>query len=262
MAYQIGWFSTGRDQAAIDLFDTIYRAIKDGIIKAEIAFVFSNRVRGEAEESDRFFDVVEGYGIPLIHFSSKNFQPFDGVYPEQSRGTQDKPFDRIAFDREVMKRLASFHPDLVVLAGYMLIVGEEMCQKYKMINLHPALPGGPVGTWQEVILKLIKEDASKTGAMMHLVTPILDKGPPISYYSFSLKGGKFDALWQVEDKGRLFDEIRSEGVRRELPLIFFTIKEFADGTLTIDGETVYANGKPLKVGYDLTREIEEWLTSS
>lgn len=245
-AYQIGWFSTGRDQAAIDLFETIYKAIKDGMIRAKIAFVFSNRVRGEAEESDKFFDVIEGYDIPLICFSSKNFQPFD----------------RISFDREVMKRLASFSPDLVVLAGYMLIVGKEMCRKHKMINLHPALPGGPVGTWQEVVLKLIKENASNTGAMMHLVTSILDKGPPISYYRFPIKGGKFDALWQDEDKSRLFTEIRQEGVIRELPLILFTIKEFADGKLTIEGERVYADGKLLEKGYDLTREIEEWLASS
>ena len=58
-----------------------------------------------------------------------------------------------------MNRLQGFHPDLCVLAGYMLIVGEEMCQRYNMINLHPAAPGGPTGTWQEVIWQLIDSKA-------------------------------------------------------------------------------------------------------
>lgn len=246
MAFRIGWFSTGRDQAAIDLFETIRRAVGEGTIQAEIEFVFANRERGEAPESDRFFDVVEGHGIPLVTFSSKRLQPFD----------------RIAFDREVMKRLEGFGPDLIVLAGYMLIVGPEMCARYKMINLHPALPGGPVGTWQEVIDQLIEQEAEETGAMMHLVTPVLDRGPAISYYSFPIKGGRWDVLWREPDKSRLFGLIRAEGVKRELPLILFTVKEFADGTLAVEGEKVYAHGRELNKGYDLTKEIEAWLASS
>ena len=43
MAYKIGWFSSGRDEAARELLKTVYSAIKDGFIKAEIAFVFSKR---------------------------------------------------------------------------------------------------------------------------------------------------------------------------------------------------------------------------
>jgi phosphoribosylglycinamide formyltransferase-1 len=46
-----------------------------------------------------------------------------------------------------------------------------------MINLHPAAPGGPTGTWQEVIWQLIEGRAVETGVMMHLVTPELDRGP-------------------------------------------------------------------------------------
>ncbi|MFZ3063167.1 MAG: formyltransferase family protein [Actinomycetota bacterium] len=243
MSFKIGWFSTGRDQAAIDLFETISKAIRNGTTKGEVAFVFSNRIRGEAVESERFFDVVEGYGIPLIQFSSKNFKP-----------------DRIAFDREVMKRLEGYDPALVVLAGYMLIVGPEMCRKYRMINLHPALPDGPVGTWEEVIWKLVHAKATETGAMMHLVTPELDKGPPISYYSFPIRGEEFDALWEKEDKQELFDEIRRQGVIRELPLILFTIREFTDGNLTIQNGKVLARGKRLEKGYDLTKQIEQWIT--
>jgi folate-dependent phosphoribosylglycinamide formyltransferase PurN len=64
-----------------------------------------------------------------------------------------------------MERLTGFNPDINVLAGYMLIVGAEMCQRYDMINLHPAIPGGPKGTWREVIWKLIETGASETGPL-------------------------------------------------------------------------------------------------
>ncbi|GAH59253.1 unnamed protein product, partial [marine sediment metagenome] len=43
-------------------------------------------------------------------------------------------------------------------------------QRYNMVNLHPAAPGGPTGTWQEVIWQLIENKAEETGVMMHLVT--------------------------------------------------------------------------------------------
>ncbi|GAI78673.1 unnamed protein product, partial [marine sediment metagenome] len=44
--YQLGWFSTGRDKAAGDLLQVVNSGIKQGEIKAEIAFVFSNREPG------------------------------------------------------------------------------------------------------------------------------------------------------------------------------------------------------------------------
>ncbi len=69
----IGWFSTGRDQAAGELLTTVHEAIGRGELPAEIAFVFSNREPGEAEESDRFFELVHGYRLSLITLSSRRF---------------------------------------------------------------------------------------------------------------------------------------------------------------------------------------------
>jgi hypothetical protein len=168
-----------------------------------------------------------------------------------------------------MKRLEGFSPDLCVLAGYMLIVGAEMCRRYKMINLHPALPGGPVGSWQEVIWKLIAEGAEESGAMMHLVTPELDKGPPVAYCSFPIRGEPFDRQWQEikgvpidEIKARqgennpLFREIRRYGLAREIPLLIATLKAFSEGKVRIEGGKVLSSsGKQIK-GYNLTGEIE------
>jgi folate-dependent phosphoribosylglycinamide formyltransferase PurN len=154
---------------------------------------------------------------------------------------------RLAYDRAVMAALADYQADLAVLAGYMLIVGPEMCASYTMINLHPALPGGPTGTWQQVIRQLIDEGAAVTGAMMHLVTPELDRGPAISYFTFPIRGG--------------FDDIRADGAARELPLILATITAFADGRLRVDGWRVFAGDREITSGYDLSVQVDDWLAA-
>lgn len=168
-----------------------------------------------------------------------------------------------------MELLKASQPDLCVLAGYMLIVGAEMCQRYDMINLHPAAPGGPAGTWQEVIWKLLETGAKKSGVMMHLVTPELDKGPVVTYCTYSLTGKPFTPYWReirghsLEEIKRkegenlsLFQLIRQKGLAREFPLIISTIKAFSEGKVRIEqGRVVDRQGKVIP-GYDLTREIE------
>ena len=267
--YQLGWFSTGRGKGSRGLLKAVHDSIESGEIKAEIAFVFCSREYGETEATDIFLKMVEDYHIPLITFS---YQKFKSKIGAGSSGQKDAlPSWRLDYDREVMVRLQSFHPDLCVLAGYMLIVGPEMCQKYDMLNLHPAAPGGPTGTWQEVIWKLIESGAEETGAMMHLVTPELDKGPVVTYCSFSIRGESFDKDWE-EIKGQplaqikqeqgedsaLFKLIRQHGVVRELPLIISTIQAFSQGKvkITADKRVIDAEGRPIR-GYNLTDEIDK-----
>jgi len=265
--YQLGWFSTGRDKAARDLLTSVNSSIRLGEIKAEIAFVFSNREPGESQESDLFLKQVESYGIPLVCFSYQRFKASKGAPITNQAGSL--PVWRLDYDRQVMSRLQGFHPDLCVLAGYMLVVGEEMCHRYNMINLHPAAPGGPAGTWQEVIWQLIDNKAQETGVMMHLVTPELDKGPPVTYCTFPIRGKSFDRYWldleklpltspkRHDENNPLFRLIREHGLTREFPLIISTLKAFSQGEVKItDGKVVDAEGRPIK-GYNLTDEINE-----
>lgn len=259
--YRIGWFSTGRGEGSRGLLTTIQEGIEKSLIQAEIAFVFCNREPGEAEGSDLFHELIKSYHIPLVYLSSMRFKS------QKRRYTPDW---RLEYDREVMRLIEEFQPDLCVLAGYMLIVGDEMCQKYDMINLHPAAPGGPTGTWQEVIWKLIESEASETGVMMHLVTPELDKGPPVTYCTFSIRGEPFDKLWeaikglsldevkaQQGEDSPLFRLIRKEGFKRELPLIVAILQAFSEGRAKIEGKRVVTADGRVIPGYNLTAEINE-----
>ena len=264
--YQFGWFSTGRDKAARDLLQVAQSSIGLGKIEAEIAFVFSNREPGESKESDLFFKLVDDYHIPLVTLSYQKFKARKGTTDSPQQG--GLPLWRLDYDREVVSRLPDFHPDLCVLAGYMLIVGKEMCRRYDMINLHPAAPGGPKGTWQEVTWQLIDNRAEETGVMMHLVTPELDKGPPVTYCTFSIRGEPFDRYWREWERlapspksrgetAPLFKLIRKYGLAREFPLIISTLKAFSQGRVRITaGKVVDSRGKPIG-GYNLTDEINE-----
>jgi hypothetical protein len=75
MALPIGWFSTGRDEAALWLLDETLKAISKGFLPIEIAFVFCNREEGDAPQSDAFLAYVKKVGLKLIAFSSRRFLP-------------------------------------------------------------------------------------------------------------------------------------------------------------------------------------------
>jgi phosphoribosylglycinamide formyltransferase-1 len=264
----IGWFSTGRDEAARQLLQIAYRKIQGGDIKGRVVFIFSNREPGEYKESDLFFELAQTYKIPLICLSSQKFKEPSGSL--ENTDEENLHQWRLKYDRQVMKLLAGFNPDLCVLAGYMLIVGEEMCHRYNMINLHPAVPGGPKGSWQEVIWTLMENKAAESGVMMHLVTPELDRGPVITYCTYSIRGEPFDRYWrelngrQVSEvkqeqgeQNELFQLIRRHGLAREFPLIVSTLKIFSEGEVKIvDGRLVDREGTVIS-GYNLSGEVNK-----
>jgi len=280
MGFRIGWFSTGRDKEARDLFESVRCAIKQGIIDAEIAYVFCNRCKGEQEQSDRFITLIEKRGINFICLSSRSFEPElrkTALRESPDVGTPSEKLLRWRnrYDAEVFRLVEPFAAQVGVLAGYMLITG-NLCEKLPLINLHPALPGGPKGTWQEVIWQLIEQHAARTGAMMHVVTPELDEGPPLTYAEVTLDDPAIKPLWQdmerklekesltavIEREGErepLFAEIRRREFELEIPLLVMTLKELAAGRLTINGTEILFNGEKLSSGLCLTDQVREYI---
>lgn len=247
-----GIWTTGRDEAALELLRTIYNATKDRTIKGYISYIFCNRVEGEGYWGDLLIRWVRERGLPIITISSSTFEP------ELKKGDLEKW--RARFHREARKTLVAFPEDIRVLVGYMLILDPESCMDRTTINLHPARPGGPKGTWQEVIWKLIEIEADVSGVMIHLVTPELDAGPPVSYCTFGIKRGAMDALWK-EFRGEdnpLFRNIRRHGLKREFPLLIHTLRGLAEGEIRIeDGKVVDREGRVLQNGYDLTAVVDK-----
>ena len=269
---RIGWFSTGRGEGSQGLFRFVADAIQQGRLDATIEFVFSNREEGEADGSDEFFRLVRSYAVPLVTLSSARYR--------RERGGGPMSRHREGFDREAMDLLRPYHPDVCALAGYMLICSGAMCRRYPLLNLHGALPDGPTGTWQSVIWELIASGATRTGAMIHMATEEVDRGPVLSHCELPITGGAFDHQWRSlagrtvdeirategEDNG-LFRLIRAEGYRREPYLLLATLGAVADGRVRVrPGEALDANGDPWAnthaAGLSLTAEIEAALASA
>ena len=258
----IGWFSTGRGEGSLGMLQTVQEAILRGELEARIQFIFSNREPGEAEGSDRFFQQARDYDIPLVTLSSQGFR--------RSRGGGPFSRHRLEFDREAMQLLEGYTPDICVLAGYMLITDVELCNRYTMLNFHPAPPNGPVGTWQDVIWSLIESGAQEAGGYIHLATEDLDRGPVLTYYTFPIRGDAYDSLWR-ETEGRsaqglresdgeelpLFQLIRQEGVRRERPLLVETLKAFAAGDIRVEGRRVLDTAVNPIDGLNLNQAVEK-----
>jgi phosphoribosylglycinamide formyltransferase-1 len=282
---QLGWFSTGRDEAARNLLLEVWGRKARGELELEIPFVFSHREPGEAPttrpgaERERFYAMVRELGIDLVTVSHVKVEP-----ELRKRGLAEttdhaRPSPtllewRNAYGLRVIEAIeeAGHDPDVCILAGYMLIWSAEECERYDAINLHPALPWGPTGTWQEVIWELMEKHKAEQGVMMHLVTPELDRGPPVAYCSFPISGRGWEPLWEpVRQRGAvavkeaegetnaLFRRIRAEGEARELPLIAATVGSVARGRLEIRDKHPYLDGQRLEAGADLSEFIEEEL---
>jgi folate-dependent phosphoribosylglycinamide formyltransferase PurN len=273
MTLDIGWFSTGRGPGSRKLLAAVHDEIACGRLDARVAVVFCNRERGEDENTDHFVKQVESYGLPLVTLSSRAFRKRLGERP--ARKGQTLPEWRKEYDREVMRLLEPFEFQIGILAGYMLIFGEEFTRKHDLLNLHPALPGGPVGIWQDIIWQLIESRAEQAGVMIHLATPDLDEGPPVTFCSYSIRGSDLDAAWRaiegrsVDDikshEGEdhpLFAEIRRKGVAREVPLVIETLRAFAERRVRVrDKRVVDQAGKPVPP-FDLTSRIEHSVTQT
>jgi phosphoribosylglycinamide formyltransferase 1 len=266
--FNFGWFSSGRDQAAIDLFVAVHEHMASGFIPGRLAYVFCDREPGETAASDRFLAAVQQRGVPIVTHSSRALR-----HQIRERVPELDAF-REAFDAQTITLLRDLPVEVVVLAGYMLILSHRLCRAFLCLNLHPAVPGGPKGTWQEVMWQIMAEGAQEAGGMMHLATPELDMGPPVTYFRFPLTGPEFAPLWEqfaaklrqhhLEDiKARegepLFARIRAEELRREFPLILLTLKNLAEGRFKLTPGGVYADGRHLPQGLDVTIQVEEYL---
>lgn len=264
---RIGWFSTGRSERSQKLLRAAVDAIRSGRLDAEIVFVFSNREHGQFPATDTFFDQVNGYGIPLVTLSDARFRREAGG--AVARAGEALPAWRADYDRAVAGLLEGVSYEVGMLGGYMLIMTPALFGTHLMLNLHPAAPGQPEGTWQQVIWKLIEQGVRHGGVRIHLVTEGLDEGPIVTYCTYPLRGATIDLLWRAaesRDVGEiqssdgeafpLFQEIGRRGAAREIPLVIETLAAFAGGRLRVEDGRIMAGHTRVVDGFDLTPEIE------
>jgi phosphoribosylglycinamide formyltransferase-1 len=139
----------------------IIDAIESGsITNAQIKVVISNNANAYALER------AKNHGIEAICVSPKSYA------------------DRAQFNRAFLETLDSYQVDLVVLAGFLVVIPPEMIETYRnrIINIHPSLIPSFCGTGYyglHVHEGVLARGVKVTGATVHFVDEGTDTGPII-----------------------------------------------------------------------------------
>ena len=136
---------------------------------------------------------------PPIPTAYLGLQPYLKANPGKTRDD---------YDREVARIVVQQQPDLVVLAGWMHIMGdgfleivngerpyngEERVQKpIPVINLHPALPGAFDGAHaiERAYEAFQKGEIKHSGVMVHRVVKEVDRGDPVLVREVEIQQGE------------------------------------------------------------------------
>ncbi len=131
----------------------LIQAKSSGKLKLDFKLVISNR------EDAPGLDHAREAGIPFCIINSQN--------------SEDQ-------DREIKLRLHNAGAALIILAGYMRIIGKDLVNAFagRMINLHPSLL--PLYPGLNTYRKVLDQGDSRHGGSIHFVTAQLDGGPVIS----------------------------------------------------------------------------------
>lgn len=110
---------------------------------------------------------------------------------------------RAQYDAELAQLCQSYHPDLIILAGWMRLLTHAFldCFSMRVINLHPALPGTFPGTHaiQRAFEAYQRGEIAHTGVMVHLVPDEgVDNGPLLAQEVVPIEPG--DTLETLEDR--------------------------------------------------------------
>lgn len=92
--------------------------------------------------------------------------------------------DRSSFNRALLAKLDEYKPDLIVLAGFLVVIPEIVIKKYegKIINIHPSLIPSFCGTGYyglRVHKAALERGVKVSGATVHYVDAGTDTGPII-----------------------------------------------------------------------------------
>lgn len=183
--------------------------IAEGVItNTEIAVVISNNKNAYALER------AKQAGIEAVCVSPKDYE------------------NREQFNQEFLKTLDSYQVDLVVLAGFLVVIPPAMIQKYenRIINIHPSLIPSFCGTGYyglKVHEGALARGVKVTGATVHFVDEGTDTGPIILQKAVEVQNGDTPEILQR----RVMEQAEWEILPRAIHLI-------ANGKVTVKDKKV------------------------
>ncbi|MBL1230361.1 phosphoribosylglycinamide formyltransferase [Enterococcus sp. BWB1-3] len=155
-------------------FQAIAESVQAGKIDGEIVLLFSD------QKDAKVLERAEKLGIPSASFSPKDFSS-KGIY-----------------EAELLHLLEEKEVELIVLAGYMRLIGPVLLEAYpeKIINIHPSLL--PLFPGLHGIRDAFEAKAEETGVTIHFIDKGIDTGPVIVQEKVAIHSD--DTLEGLEEK--------------------------------------------------------------
>ena len=137
---------------------------------------------------------------------------------------------RDAFDAELARVVDGFAPDLVVLAGFMRILGAGFVQRYagRLLNIHPSLL--PAFPGLHTHRRALEVGCKAVGATVHLVTADLDHGPIVAQSVVPVRPGDDEAA------------LSARVLATEHVIYPLAVRWFVEGQLRIEDGLVHHRG--------------------
>ncbi len=184
-----------------------------GITNAEIAVVISNNRDAYALER------AKAHGVESVCISPRDFA------------------DRAAFHAALLEKLDSCAVDLIVLAGFLVVIPEEMVARYqnRIINIHPSLIPAFCGTGYyglRVHEAALARGVRVTGATVHFVDEGTDTGPILLQKAVEVLPGDTPETLQR----RVMEQAEWKLLPQAIDLIANGRVSVADGRVTIQRE--------------------------
>lgn len=141
--------------------------------------------------------------------------------------------DREQFDAALAAAIDAFAPDVLVLAGFMRILGANFVRHYegRMLNIHPSLL--PAFAGLHTHRRAIAAGCKLAGATVHFVTPDLDHGPIVVQAAVPVLPG--------DDEQRLAERVLAQ----EHEIYPRAVRWFVEGKLRVEaGIVTHSDGAP------------------
>jgi len=138
---------------------------------------------------------------------------------------------RHAFDAALADAIDASEPDLVVLAGFMRVLGPAIVARYegRMLNIHPSLLPSYPGLHTH--RRALTDGVRIHGCTVHFVTAALDHGPIIAQGAVPVRDG--------DDE----DSLAARVLEVEHRLLPAAVRAFCEGRLVIAGHRVRVKGE-------------------
>ncbi|MFC4710820.1 phosphoribosylglycinamide formyltransferase [Enterococcus eurekensis] len=155
-------------------FEAIAQAVEKQDIQAEIAVLFCD------QKSAFVLERAAKYQVPTVSFSPKDFS------------------SKVDYENEIKRMMHGFDVELIVLAGYMRIVGLTLLEAFpkKIINLHPSLLPSFPGL--HGIQDAFDYGVKVSGITIHYIDEGVDTGPIIAQVPTEITAE--DTLESLEEK--------------------------------------------------------------